>query len=190
MKCFTVMKTRTDSIRLHRFGSKYAVWIMGSGDMAYVSLEDFDEMVSRGHASRSPRIIENSDWSRAVPRWGAWIYRCDFKRDEKERLWLIPEQRDSKNALVWAPRFCDHRTTKAINYPPSQTLVTRIDFWQREHLLILLTPDNPISWYKHTRKKVDGSGPSWRHPLRRAQYEPDAILLRRLQVNYAGELLG
>ncbi len=59
MRCITLNKSETkgtDGIRLQKRGNRYIVWNMGVNAMAQVSIQDFAEMVQRGHASNDPRI--------------------------------------------------------------------------------------------------------------------------------------
>ncbi len=189
MRCITLTKNEKSGIRLTKRGSRYIVWSHGVDALAYVTFEDFDEMLSRGQASNQ-RLIELEHSFQFNLDFGPIVYRCDSVVDEKGKVRLVPEKDESKNVLIWAPRFCNYLTTRAIKYLPSEPIATQLDFWQRQHMLILLTPGNPISWFTHTTKAVPGTGRSWRHPLRRAKREWDVVLLRRLQINQDGELFG
>ena len=193
MRCMTMKNRFSDGISVRPNGIKYLVTAPHVQSLAIVSDCHFKEMIERGHATddttvRGRHKLSTAFSLRRLIARGPVIHRCDFEWNDRAGLCLVPEKEESNNLLIWAPAFANKRKTATVCYPSSNILCTESDELDQCHYMIFLAAGSAISFYENAMVPVPGTGPSLRHPLRRRQYVPDAVLIRRLNLDHDGLL--
>lgn len=192
MRCITLTDRAFDGIRLREHKGKYVVDGPDGEAMAFVSFRSFEEMVKLGHASHrsQPQRFEKVGKLLGLFESVPVIYRCSYETAANENIWLISEsedERNTKDVLVMAPRFCCNRTTMECVHMPSRTLVQKVNrLSNTRYNLMHLVAEYPANCYSNGHSKKPGTGRSLLKPLRKAEYQLDMIPRRSIVVDRDG----
>lgn len=194
MRCMTKKKTFfSGGIPLVRLEDRYAVTTPGGAPIAFVSFEDFAEMLRTGEATNQDheegcRKDETCRCTFPCNGIGPMVHSCDYKRGKNLEIWLIPQTAFSSSILILTPEFWRRDETTVEYTAPTQYLATAKDEDSSEiHVLLILSQKSSITAHSEVRLPVRGTGPTLFRPWRKRHYEPVNVTWTALYLNSYGQ---
>lgn len=156
-------------------GDHFELRVGSLGVLARVSRESFEEMLRRGHAAIVPDLTFWHPGGMRGPYFrnagGRIIYRCDVRVDN-ELVWLVPEQKESKDCLFFYAWDAWVESDLTMTPGNGATQLTQVSDhrWRKHFCVIVMKPGSSLDFVTKREEEVPDTGRSLLHPLRKQQF--------------------